>query len=651
MRSTHEKISFGIFLTIVAISLIAIIGWLSGELHLAGSMNDFIPMAPATSVCFILLAIVSIYRLFDNRKPILSKIILYGILLFISIIFFDSITGYVIGIEKSLGLSQGFINDLPIGLMSPATSALFLVNIVSILLIIHKHALARKLSILLSTIGLFVAFIFDLGYLYGTPLLYGKSIIPPAWNTSLAFSILFLGILFGFGKNEMPLKLFNGESVRARLMRGFLPVTLLIIIISGWIDTIIMRLYNNHVLVAAMVTLISLFILGIILLNLAHKIGNDIDEIFRTRDKTEDALRTSEMKYRNLIEILPDGVYRSTHEGKFVEVNPAMVKMLGYESQEELMATDIKRQLYFTPEDRERLVIDNSNEGLEIFQMKKKDGSSVWIEGHGWYINDDEGRTLFHEGILRDVTERKLAEIQLRKYSDELEELNATKDKFFSIIAHDLKGPFNGILGFSEILKDEAERMDIKTIQEYAGLIYTTSKNTYHLLEDLLDWARIQQSSMPFQPGSVLLYKIVNDEFELMVHKATSKMIEVINRIPENLVVSADEYMMKTVLRNLISNALKFTSANGTVEIKAEIRPDELEITVKDSGIGIRKEDIGKIFQIGSNFTSLGTDNEVGTGLGLILCKEFVEKHGGRIWVESEEGKGSEFKFTIPLLV
>jgi PAS domain S-box-containing protein len=651
MRLTHEKISFGAFLTVVAIGLIALIGWLSSELSLAGLMNKFIPMAPATSVCFILLAIVSIYRLFDNRNPIFSKIILYGILLFVSVILFDSITGYTIGIEKRLGLSKGFINNLPIGLMSPVTSALFLVSIVSLLLITHKHAHARRLSISLSTVGLFVAFIFDLGYLYGTPLLYVNSFIPPAWNTCFAFCILFFGILFGFGMNEMPLKLFNGESVRARLMRGFLPVTLLIIIISGWIDTIIMRVYNDHVLVSAAVTLVSLNVLGIILLKMSKKIGNDIDNIFESRDRSEEALRASEMKYRNLIEILPDAVYRSTHEGKFVDVNPAMVKILGYESREELMSINIKTQLYFDNEDRERLILETNAEKLGIFSLKKKDGSLVWMEGHGWHIKDEEGRILFHEGVLRDVTERKLDEIQLQKYSDELEELNATKDKFFSIIAHDLKGPFNGIVGFSEILKDEARQLHIETIQEYAGLIYTTSKNTYHLLEDLLDWARIQQSHMPFQPDTIFLQKIVNEEIELMVQKATSKMISVINRIPENLIISADEYMMKTVLRNLISNAIKFTSSNGTVEIKSEIRQDELEISVKDSGVGIRKEIIEKIFKIDCNYTSRGTDNETGTGLGLILCKEFVEKHGGRIWVESEEGKGSEFKLTIPLLV
>lgn len=365
------------------------------------------------------------------------------------------------------------------------------------------------------------------------------------------------------------------------------------------------------------------------------------------RKQAEELLRQSEMKYRNLIETMPDGVYRSTPEGKFVEVNPAMVKILGYKSKEELMAIDIKTQLYIDPIDRENFILKHNAEKLDVYPMKKKDGSALWVEDHGWYITDKNGQTIFLEGIIRDVTERKMAEIQLQKYSEELQELNATKDKFFSIIAHDLKSPFNSITGLSEIIKDEAKHLDIETIEQYAGIIYSTSQNTYRLLENLLDWALVQQSRMPFRPCSVILKNIVGEVIELLNEMANRKMIAVINCIPENLIVVADEDMLKTILRNLISNALKFTSANGKVEIKAVIQPNEIEIAVKDSGTGIEKADILKIFKIGSNYSKRGTENEKGTGLGLALCKEFVEKHGGRIWVESEEGKGSLFTFTI----
>ena len=365
------------------------------------------------------------------------------------------------------------------------------------------------------------------------------------------------------------------------------------------------------------------------------------------RKQSEIALQESEIKYRNLIETMPDGVYRSTPKGKFVDVNQAMVKMLGYENKEELMAIDIKTQLYFKPEDRESLVLQNNSDDLDIFPMKKKDGSEIWLEDHGWYVKDENGQIIFHEGVMRDITERKISETRLQKYSEELQELNATKDKFFSIIAHDLKTPFHSILGLSEIIKDEAKHLDIETVEQYAGIIHSTSKNTFQLLENLLDWARIQRSQISFKPVSIILKKLVNEVVELMEEKSNSKMITVLNNIPDNQIVSADEDMLKTVLRNLVSNALKFTPVNGKIEIHVVSKENSIEISVKDTGTGMKQDDISKIFKIGSSFSKRGTENENGTGLGLVLCKEFVEKQGGKIWVESEEGKGSTFTFSI----
>lgn len=372
-------------------------------------------------------------------------------------------------------------------------------------------------------------------------------------------------------------------------------------------------------------------------------IGRDITD----RKNAEEKLRQSEVKYRNLIETMPDGYYRSTPEGRFVEVNQAMVDMLGYSSKDELLSIDIKTQLYFKPEDRDNLTLQLDPFDLDVYTLKKKDGTAVWVEDHGWFVRDDNGNIIFHEGVTRDITERKRSEQQLQKYSEELKELNATKDKYFSIIAHDLKSPFNSIIGLSELIKDDAKVLDIATIEQYAGIIHTTSKNTFRLLENLLDWARIQQSQMPFHPVSLVLKTIANEVIELMIEKANSKMIAIINYIPENIIVSADKNMLETILRNLMSNALKFTSQNGKIELKAIERKNEIEISIADNGIGIDDNDVDKIFKVGASYTKRGTQNEKGTGLGLLLCKEFVEKHNGRIWVESQINVGSVFRFTI----
>lgn len=366
------------------------------------------------------------------------------------------------------------------------------------------------------------------------------------------------------------------------------------------------------------------------------------------RKKAEELLRQSEEKYRNLIETMPDGVYRSTHEGKFVELNNAMVKILGYDSKEELMSIDIKSELYFEPNDRDGLTLNTSSDDLDVFPMKKKDGSAVWIEDHGWYVKDKNENIVFHEGILRDVTERKLAEFQLHQYSEELKEMNATKDKFLSIIAHDLKTPFNSILGLSEILKNEIRSFDSDSIEQYIGLIYSTSKNTYRLLENLLDWARMQQGKMPFNPRPLILRELVTDIFDVLNDGALKKQITLINTIEEQIIIHADINMIKTVIRNLVSNSIKFTAAHGWIEVSAFNEDNFIHVSVKDNGTGISKADIGKLFRIGTSYSHRGTENEVGNGLGLILCEEFVSKHSGKIWVESEVGQGSEFKFLLP---
>ena len=366
------------------------------------------------------------------------------------------------------------------------------------------------------------------------------------------------------------------------------------------------------------------------------------------RKKSEKLLRESEEKYRNLIETMPDGVYRSTHEGKFVELNDAMVKILGYDSKDELMAIDIKSELYFEPNDRESLVLNASSADLDVFPMKKKDGTVVWIEDHGWYVKDKNDNIIFHEGILRDVTERKLAEFQLHKYSEELQEMNATKDKFLSIIAHDLKTPFNSILGLSEILKNEIRNFDRDSIEQYISLIYSTSKNTYRLLENLLDWARMQQGKMPFNPRPLILRELFADVFEILNDGALKKQITLVNTIEEQIIIHADLNMIKTVIRNLVSNSIKFTATKGKIEVSAFGIDKFIQVNVKDNGTGIPKADISKLFKIGTSYSNRGTENEVGNGLGLILCEEFISKHSGKIWVESEVGIGSEFKFLLP---
>jgi len=233
----------------------------------------------------------------------------------------------------------------------------------------------------------------------------------------------------------------------------------------------------------------------------------------------------------------------------------------------------------------------------------------------------------------------------------ELYELNASKDKFFSIIAHDLKNPFNTIIGFSDILLEEISSGDLVKGNESARMIHSSAIQTFRLLENLLEWANSQTGKISYKPSPVNLNELLNEDFITLNDMAIRKNIELKRFIPDNLVIMADRNMIKTVLRNLISNAIKFTPKKGKVEVNALTNDKQVEITVSDNGIGMTKETIAKLFRIDANLLTQGTENEKGTGLGLFLCKEFVEKHGGKIWVESETGKGSQFTFTLPMFL
>ena len=248
--------------------------------------------------------------------------------------------------------------------------------------------------------------------------------------------------------------------------------------------------------------------------------------------------------------------------------------------------------------------------------------------------------------LLEDKVKERTA--KLGTANEQLKETNATKDKFFSIIAHDLKSPFVGLLGYSELLKNEIDSLPKEKITEYSENLNKNIKNTYNLLENLLNWALFQTGKMSFNPESVDLFLEIKSILELFDANAGSKNITIVNNVKINTYIEADKNMIRTVLYNLISNAIKFTNQKGQVSVKSEKIDDHIEISVSDNGVGIPRENLEKLFKLDSNITTKGTSNEKGTGLGLLLCKEMIEKHNGSISVESEEGKGTTFRVIFP---
>jgi signal transduction histidine kinase/branched-subunit amino acid transport protein AzlD len=229
-----------------------------------------------------------------------------------------------------------------------------------------------------------------------------------------------------------------------------------------------------------------------------------------------------------------------------------------------------------------------------------------------------------------------------------LEELNATKDKFFSIIAHDLKSPFNSIIGLSELLIKKIRDKDFDDIDEYAKIIMQSSHRAMDLLLNLMEWSLSQTGRMKFNPEYFELNIIINDIIQLFTDIAGQKSIIITKKLPPNSSIYADKAMISTILRNLISNAIKYTKPGGEINILSEVTQIEMKVSVSDTGVGMSPASINKLFLIDENYSTIGTLGEQGTGLGLILINEFVEKHFGKIWVESVEGKGSIFNFTIP---
>lgn len=247
--------------------------------------------------------------------------------------------------------------------------------------------------------------------------------------------------------------------------------------------------------------------------------------------------------------------------------------------------------------------------------------------------------------LQEDLKKQNLA---LRESERKLIQANATKDKLFSIIAHDLRGPIGTIVSFLEILVDQTDSYTEEDMKTFLLEMKSSSETTYNLLDNLLNWALSQKGAIDYQPENLVINDIVNENIELLSANAKKKSIKLFSDISDTAIAFFDKNMITTVLRNLISNALKFTQMGGEVKISAFDKVNFVEIAVSDNGTGITEENLKKLFHTESNFTTIGTSSEKGTGLGLILCREFIEKHGGTIWVETEVGKGSKFIFTLP---
>jgi PAS domain S-box-containing protein len=372
----------------------------------------------------------------------------------------------------------------------------------------------------------------------------------------------------------------------------------------------------------------------------------------------------SEEKYRLLFEFIPFGITLTDNSGDILEANAESEKLLGIDKREQSQRKIDSEEWQiirpdFTPMPvweyassialKEKRKVDAVEMGIV-----KPDGKITWLSvSTAPFPLKDFGIIIVYTDISRRVeAERTLKqnEEQLKKNAEDLKAMNDTKDKFFRIIAHDLRNPFGSLFGAADFLYQNVDVYDRDRIRQLSRILYDSAKSGFDILSNLLEWSRSQTGNLSYTPSLFNLADVVQGSMKVISSTADSKNIRITSNIPSELEIFADHNMLSTILRNLLTNAVKFTSHGGSIEVDAEKGENEVTITVKDTGTGIPAEDLDKLFRIDIKYVKLGTENENGTGLGLILCKDFIEKHGGTIRVESEPGKGSRFIFTIPFI-
>ncbi|MCX6279522.1 MAG: PAS domain S-box protein [Bacteroidetes bacterium] len=353
------------------------------------------------------------------------------------------------------------------------------------------------------------------------------------------------------------------------------------------------------------------------------------------------------------LESSPTAVGLADINGIVFYANAAFVNMWGFSNKTEIIGMHISEfSVPESPSDQILAFVRQGNTFYGETNCMRKDGSVFAALISSGFVKSTEGQLMCLMALFVDISELKTKEAEIINKNEELVKTNAEKDKFFSIIAHDLRSPFNAFLGFTQILVEELDTLTLKEIQEIAVSMRSSATNLFRLLENLLEWSRIRRGVTPFDPESLLLTSAITEAIRPVVDSANKKGIKISYDIPEEYEVFADKYMLASTVRNLASNALKFTFKGGEITIAANLSCDNtIEISIKDTGIGMNKKMIANLFRLDENTNRKGTEGEPSSGLGLIICKEFVDKHGGKLWVESQEGQGSVFYFTLPMIM
>lgn len=378
---------------------------------------------------------------------------------------------------------------------------------------------------------------------------------------------------------------------------------------------------------------------------------SQIEDITK-RKEIENDLVLSEKKYRTIFENVQDVFYQTSQEGIVTEISPSIAQHSGY-SRAEIIGMPVDNFYYYS-QDRERIIEQLRIKGSVIdfeVRLKTKDDELRYASVNARLIVEN-GVITGTEGSMRDVTTRKFHENALQALNTELTASNEQKNKLFSIIGHDLRNPISGSLQLLDLTLTDFESSSAEEVHSYLSMMKTELSNANVLLEDLLTWAKSQFNAVSFNPVEIRNLPVLIDKcIQTVSPMAIKKGIKIMPCLKGDLLLHADTGMLETIIRNLLSNAVKFTDAGGHVTVRASGNDSGVVFSVKDDGLGIPEDKLNELFNKNSNYTTYGTLGEKGTGLGLSLCYDFVLKHGGALWVESLQGSGTTFYFTIPELI
>jgi len=372
------------------------------------------------------------------------------------------------------------------------------------------------------------------------------------------------------------------------------------------------------------------------------------------RKAAEKALKSSETHLRTLVQTIPDLIWLKDSNGVFITCNKQFEKYFGAKEAEIIGKTDydfVDKELADSYRMNDKKAMEACGPSMNEEWITFADGGErVLLETIKVPMTDDDGNLIGVLGIGRDITQRKIADDEIKLKNEQLLQSQKDREKMFSIIVHDLKTPFNSFLGMTQLLSEELHSFTQEEVQEMAASMKTSAENLYALLENLLLWARSKRGMIPFNPALIALLPVVREGAGMMEEPAKNKNIAIEINVNEDIFVLADNNILQTVIRNLVSNAVKFTLPGGRVIVKAKIKDDSsVEVSVGDTGIGMSREILDNLFKPGSGTGRKGTEGESSSGLGLIVCNDFVQMLGGKLEIESEQGRGSRFFFSLPV--